>query len=289
MLIYLAHPIDNRTNKLKDDLDRRIDNIRHSIKGSAHHIYHPGHAFAVGSKTTPDWTIEHINRTAQATADGLIVVWPKGSKSWGVPAEVERARHLGQPVAILTDDKATWAMPTPEGDPFVKVFSMDAGNTLKAIQFLEKFHHPQPRELNAVKWTKTDDNGQQPRRAYEDDAGFDLYVSRETTISAGKFMDVHTDVAVELPADSWAMLTGRSSTLRSKGLLVNQGIIDPGYRGELFIGCWNMTPNDVTVYPGDRIGQLIIMCNRTAQVSLVETDHLSHHPRGIKGFGSTGQ
>lgn len=289
MLIYLAHPIDNRTNKLKDDLDRRVDNIRHSIKGTGHHLYHPGGAFAVGGKSTPDWTIEHINRTAQNTADGLLVVWPKGSKSWGVPAEVERARHLGQPVAILTDDKATWAMPTPEGDPLVKTFTMDSGNTLKAIQFLEKFHNPQARDLHAVKWTKTDDTGQQPRRAYHDDAGFDLYVSKETTIPAGKFMDVHTDVAVELPADSWAMLTGRSSTLRSKGLLVNQGIIDPGYRGELFIGCWNMTANDVTVHPGDRIGQLIVMCNRTAQTSLVETDALSPHPRGTKGFGSTGQ
>jgi dUTP pyrophosphatase len=85
------------------------------------------------------------------------------------------------------------------------------------------------------------------------------------------------------------MLTGRSSTLRTKGLLVNQGIIDPGYRGELYIGCWNMTSNPITVHPGDRIGQLIIMCNRTAQVSLVESDHLSYHPRGTKGFGSTGQ
>ena len=289
MLIYLAHPIDRRTNKMKDELDRRLDYIRHSVKGSGHHLYHPGQAFVVGKKTTPDWTIEHINRVAQNTADALLVVWPKGSKSWGVPAEVERARNLGQPVAILTDDQTTWAMPNPEADPMVKVFSMDSGNNLKAIQFLEKFHAPKRRDLQAVKWTRTEPEGTSPRRAYMDDAGFDLYVSRETTIPPGKFADVHTDVAVELPADSWGMLTGRSSTLRTKGLLVNQGIIDPGYRGELYIGCWNMTNNPITVHPGDRIGQLIIMCNRTAQVSLVESDHLSYHPRGTKGFGSTGQ
>ena len=82
MLIYLAHPIDRRTNKLKDELDRRLDYIRHSVKGSGHHLYHPGQAFVVGKKTTPDWTIEHINRVAQNTADALLVVWPKGSKSW---------------------------------------------------------------------------------------------------------------------------------------------------------------------------------------------------------------
>jgi dUTP pyrophosphatase len=289
MLIYLAHPIDKRTNKLKDELDRRLDYIRHSIKATGHHLYHPGQAFVVGGKTEPDWTIEHINRTAQNTADGLLVVWPKGSKSWGVPAEIERARIIGQPVAIITDDKPTWAMPNPEADPLVKIFSMDSGNNIKAIQWLEKHHTPQRRENNTVKWTRTEEAGQSPRRAYEDDAGFDLYISRETTIPPGKFADVHTDVAIELPSDAWGMLTGRSSTLRKKGLLVNQGIIDPGYRGELYIGCWNMTNNPVTVYPGERIGQIIILPNMTAMLSLVETDQLSHHPRGTKGFGSTGE
>jgi dUTP pyrophosphatase len=289
MLIYLAHPIDKRSNKLKDELDRRLDYIRHSIKGTGHHLYHPGQAFVVGGKTTPDWTIEHINRTAQNIADGVIVVWPKGSKSWGVPAEVERARHLGQPVAIITDDQTTWAMPNPEADPLVKIFSMDSGNNLKAIQWLEKFHAPKRRDLASVKWTTTQPEGQSPRRAYHDDAGFDLYVSRETVIPPGKFADVHTDVAIELPTVSWAMLTGRSSTLRKKGLLVNQGIIDPGYRGELYIGCWNMTNHEVTVYPGERIGQIIILPNMTAEMSLVQTEHLSYHPRGTNGFGSTGE
>lgn len=289
MLIYLAHPIDRRTNKMKDELDRRLDYIRHSIKATGHHLYHPGQAFVVGSKTQPDWTIEHINRTAQNTADGLIVVWPKGSKSWGVPAEIERARLIGQPVAIITDDQPTWAMPHPEADPLVKLFSMDSGNNLKAIQWLEKNHTPRRRETNVVKWTRTEEAGMSPRRAYEDDAGFDLYISREVTIPPGKFADVHTDVAVELPSDGWAMLTGRSSTLRKKGLLVNQGIIDPGYRGELYIGCWNMTNNPVTVYPGERIGQIIILPNMTAMMSLIETDTLSPHPRGTNGFGSTGE
>lgn len=289
MLIYLAHPIDRRVNKMKDELDRRLDYIRLSIKATGHHLYHPGQAFVVGKKTTPDWTIEHINRTAQNTADGLIVVWPKGSKSWGVPAEVERARTLNQPVAIITDDKPTWAMPTPESDPLVKLFSLDSGNNLKAIQWLEKHHTPKRQDQTLVKWTPTTPEGKAPRRAYEDDAGFDLYIAKDVTIPPGKFADVHTDIAAELPSNTWGMLTGRSSTLRKKGLLVNQGIIDPGYRGELYVGCWNMTSAPVTVHAGERIAQLIILPNTTAAMSLIQTDRLSDHPRGTNGFGSTGK
>lgn len=286
MLIYLAHPIDQRKNKLKNDLDRQIERIKHSLVGSHHHLYHPGGAFKVGRKAEVDWTIEHINKQAQDASDVVLVVLPKDTPTWGVPVEIERARITGQPVAILSDVKPTWSMPT--NDPNVKWYYPDPGNTLKAINWLESKHTPKRHDLGVAKWTPTRPGGQEPTRAYADDAGFDLYVSSTVTIEPGTFADVHTDVAMELPKDSWGLLTGRSSTLRNKGLLVNQGVIDTGYRGELFIGCWNLTNQPVTLDVGDRVGQLIVLTNRTAALDLVKTEALSGHPRGLNGFGSTG-
>ena len=130
-----------------------------------------------------------------------------------------------------------------------------------------------------------------PTRAYADDAGFDLYVSRGVEIPARGFMDISCGVAVELPRGSWGLLTGRSSTLRERGLLVHTGIIDVGYRGELFAGVWNLTDDPVAVKAGERISQLIIMRNLTEDVNLTEVKHpdeFSHHPRGVRGFGSSG-
>jgi len=287
MLIYLAHPIDKNTRKYRTTLDQQVSYVRHLMKGKPHVLFHPGQAFVVGGGAKVDHTIETINRKAQETADAVLVLLPRGAKSWGVPAEIERARHLHQPVAIISDESPTWAMPTPQ-EPLVAWYKPDSGNYSKAIKFLEQnagYTRPSP---NVVKWQKLADTGRQPSRAYLDDAGLDVYVSKQTVIPPSQFVDIPTDIAVELPSDSWGMLTGRSSTTRKRGLLVNQGIIDTGYRGELYIGAWNLTNEPVTLYPGDRIAQLIIISNRTAEVQLIEKQMLSQHPRGTSGFGSTG-
>lgn len=287
MLIYLAHPIDNHKRKFKTELDRQISYLRHSMKGRAHHLYHPGGGFVIGGRAKVDHTVEQINRVAQETADGLLVLLPRGAKSWGVPAEIERARHLHQPVAIISDEDPTWAMPQPS-DPLVAWFHPDPGNYHHAIAYLEQNAQFRAPVQNRLKWQKLADPGKQPSRAYHDDAGLDLYVSQTTVVPPNEFVDVPTDIAVELPTDSWGMLTGRSSTTRKHGLLVNQGIIDSGYRGELYIGVWNLKNEPFTLHVGDRIAQLILIENRTMDVHLFETDKLSYHPRGQNGFGSSG-
>ena len=97
--------------------------------------------------------------------------------------------------------------------------------------------------------------GQVAQRAYQADAGIDLYVQASEeravvegrgftgawVIGPGEFVDLPLGVSVRLPEGHWGMLTGRSSTLRQRGLLVNQGIIDNGYTGPLFAGVWNLT------------------------------------------------
>jgi dUTP pyrophosphatase len=127
-----------------------------------------------------------------------------------------------------------------------------------------------------------------PTRTYKDDAGFDLYVAEYVSIRPQEFVDVPCGVALDLPVGIWALLTGRSSTLRKRGLLVNQGVIDTGYRGELYAGVWNLSRDVVKVRPGERIAQILLMSNQTMLHHLVEVPTLSDHPRGRNGFGSSG-
>ena len=146
--------------------------------------------------------------------------------------------------------------------------------------------------MTKMKVARIDPNfGEIPTRAYHDDAGFDLYTARTTTIPAHGFQDVSCGIAVELPQGTWGLLTGRSSTLRKRGLLVHTGVIDVGYRGELFAGVWNLTGEPVEVLAGERVSQLILIHNATEQATLTLVDSVNEfslHPRGVNGFGSSG-
>lgn len=127
--------------------------------------------------------------------------------------------------------------------------------------------------------------GQYLQRAYSDDAGFDLFCKERRTIEPGEFVDIPLGCAVQLPEDWWAMLTGRSSTLRNRGLLVHTAIIDHGYRGPLFAGVFNLSRELVEVLPGERVCQLILMPQWRGRVAFGQ---LADHPRGFAGFGSSG-
>lgn len=129
-----------------------------------------------------------------------------------------------------------------------------------------------------------------PIRAHSDDAGWDLFVSQEVVVPPHGFLDVPSGVSVELPNGYWGLLTGRSSTIRKRGLLVVQGVIDTGYRGELFSAVWNLTSEAVKIARGERIAQLILLPNATAQSVLVRHEgDLAGSERGFGGFGSSGR
>lgn len=128
---------------------------------------------------------------------------------------------------------------------------------------------------------------QLPHTANSRDAGLDLFVNQPVTIEPGQFVDVSCGVGVELPEDSWALLTGRSSTFRKHKLLVINGIIDQGYRGELFAGVVNLGDEPVEVEAGWRLAQLIVI-PKYADFNPVMVDELAEGERGTRGFGSSG-
>ena len=127
-----------------------------------------------------------------------------------------------------------------------------------------------------------------PTKAYPGDAGWYLYVSRDAVIPAHSFTDAHTDITIAMPEGLWGRITGRSGTLRKYGLMVNEGIIDNGYRGELFIGVFNLTNHDRFIPAGTRLAQLIfhwLIEDLQWELTVV----LPPSQRQDKGFGSSGQ
>jgi dUTP pyrophosphatase len=126
-----------------------------------------------------------------------------------------------------------------------------------------------------------------PARKYHGDAGADLVTSEEVTIPPGSFRDIPTGIRLGLPPGYWVRIAGRSSTLRRRGLLVAEGIIDNGYVGPIYAGIWNLNEEPVTIRVGERVAQMVL--HRIADAKYFEVDSVeSADGRGHNGFGSTG-
>ena len=124
------------------------------------------------------------------------------------------------------------------------------------------------------------------------DVGLDIPIAfkdrGEITINPGERYLAPTDIRIEIPYSHWAAIEARSSTSK-QSLIVPKGVIDPGYRGELFAQIINVGNKPVTIHHGDRLIQLILHKNEVNNFEIVEADELSESERGESGFGSSGQ
>lgn len=128
-----------------------------------------------------------------------------------------------------------------------------------------------------------------PYKKHIGDAGWDLYVSRDCDIPPGETVDVHTDIKIDMPPYLYARITGRSSTLRKHNLLVNEGIIDNGYTGEMFVCVHNLGDEPFHVTKGMRLAQVLFHVIEDVRWSQVDEVKSAPGKRGDNGFGSTGE
>lgn len=107
-------------------------------------------------------------------------------------------------------------------------------------------------------------------------------------INPGERHLIPTGIRIECPKGYWASIEARSSTSK-QSLIVPKGVIDEGYRGELFAQILNVGKNQVVIHHGDRLIQLILHERVIKDFEVVEVDELSESERGETGFGSSGQ
>ena len=139
-----------------------------------------------------------------------------------------------------------------------------------------------------IQFIRTHSAARTPYRKYDTDAGWDLYVCDDKIIAPGHTVDVHTNVRIRMPEGLFARIVGRSSTLRLHGLVINEGIIDTDYTGELFICVHNVGSIPFHAVCGMRLAQIIFQRVESAEWTEVEEFIIADDTRGTAGFGSTG-
>jgi dUTP pyrophosphatase len=130
-----------------------------------------------------------------------------------------------------------------------------------------------------------------PEPATDGSAGMDLRAAVEApvTLAPGESLLVPTGLAIHIGDPAWcALIVPRSGLGHKQGLVMGNlvGVIDADYQGPLMISCWNRGNAILTIAPGDRIAQLLLVPVGRARLRVV--DAFQPSVRGEGGFGSTG-
>lgn len=129
-----------------------------------------------------------------------------------------------------------------------------------------------------------------PKQATPGSAGFDLCACIQTpvTIYPGETVLIPTGLAMEIPLGVAGLIFARSGMASKRGLAPSNkvAVIDPDYRGEIFVSLLNHGKIQQTIEPGERIAQMLFMPYGVPQFTPVA--ELSDTQRGEGGFGSTG-
>lgn len=124
---------------------------------------------------------------------------------------------------------------------------------------------------------------------YGEDAGLDLYAAEDKTFLPAEYKLVRTGLKIAIPEGYGGFVYPRSGLALNHGITVlnADGVIDPGYRGEVGVILINHGDSKFKIKKGDRIAQLIV--HRIFTVDWDEVDDLSESRRGQGGFGHTGR
>lgn len=129
-----------------------------------------------------------------------------------------------------------------------------------------------------------------PAYATTQSAGMDLRanISDAVTLRPLERRLIPTGLHIALPQGYEAQVRPRSGLALKHGITVlnSPGTIDADYRGELMVLLVNLSSDDFTVNPGERIAQMVIARHETAVWEQV--DMLDATERGEGGYGHTG-
>ena len=137
-------------------------------------------------------------------------------------------------------------------------------------------------------------NNPDPEYAKEGDSGFDLraFINEPITLKPLERKLIPTGLSVELPPNTELQVRPRSGMALKYGISVlnTPGTVDESYRGDIGIIVINLSNEDYTIQPGERIAQCVIMNVIGQRISELEkVEILSETVRGETGFGSSGK
>lgn len=131
-----------------------------------------------------------------------------------------------------------------------------------------------------------------PSYGTEGSAGLDLRACLDAPLVLephSKSVLVSSGLSIYIEDPNFAgFIYPRSGSGHKQGLVLGNltGVIDSDYQGPLMISAWNRSEEPLTINPGDRIAQYIVVPVQRVEFQII--DSFEETERGSGGFGHTG-
>ena len=140
-------------------------------------------------------------------------------------------------------------------------------------------------EHTALNYEKLSDRAKAPKRATPGSIGLDLFTPTDVFIPAKQQVLIPTDLILVPTQGYYIRIASKSGLAFKYRLMVDGGVMDPDYRGN--VGVLLRNNSDVThiLEQGEAIAQVIM--EKAAMPEVVEMEIAKDTQRGTGGFGST--
>ena len=115
-----------------------------------------------------------------------------------------------------------------------------------------------------------------PRRATNRAVGYDLFALGDVVLRPNQgFTTVPVGLGIAGPKDTLALIAPRSGNALKHGIQFGEGVVDPGYRGEIMVAMRTTNQASATLSKDKAIAQLIFI--PVSLPEILRTDKLKQH------------
>ena len=157
--------------------------------------------------------------------------------------------------------------------------------------YIYTYNNRDGKSIPSIKVFTDDDSAVIPYKSRYSDAGYDLTIIKEFKRLNSNTVIYDTGIKLEIPNGYYVEIVPRSSISRSGYILANNvGIIDQGYRGNLYIALTKMNNDCPDLTLPWKCCQMIVKKQIYSKLVLYDSsqDNIEESNRGTGAFGSTG-
>ena len=138
-----------------------------------------------------------------------------------------------------------------------------------------------------IRFVKLSNDAIVPQQNTSTDAGYDLFATEDYILKIWERKLFKTNIACAVPEWFYARIAPRSWLAYKYGIDVLAGVIDAGYRWDVWVILINFWNSDFEVKKWDKIAQMII--ERCHYVERIEVENLDETDRNEGWFWSSGK